>query len=182
MVRFEFPRSRLIEQAEQAMESVHDRGVLHGKVRWENILFNPETSDVMVIDFERAGLLDKSRSAEQDAGVLKTPRRTIEQLRRGERNGVVFANFEKTNNVRSVRFHFESLTANGSRACYDSEAILRKRMAAERYRSHFRGGTDAVWEAVAKNAATQARRVRITAVRTWLLVKMQELKEIVMID
>ncbi|KAG6052802.1 hypothetical protein E4U17_005401 [Claviceps sp. LM77 group G4] len=62
MVRFEIPRSRLIEQAEQAIESVHGRGVLHGDVRWENVLFNPETSDVMVIDFERAGLLDKSRT------------------------------------------------------------------------------------------------------------------------
>ncbi|KAG6103617.1 hypothetical protein E4U13_000494, partial [Claviceps humidiphila] len=30
MVRFEISRSRLIEQAEQAMESVHGRGVLHG--------------------------------------------------------------------------------------------------------------------------------------------------------
>ncbi|KAG5917392.1 hypothetical protein E4U61_002755 [Claviceps capensis] len=91
MVRFEIPRSRFIEQAEQAMGSVHDRGVLHGDVRWENILFNPETSDVMVIDFERANLLDKSRSAGQDAGVLKTPRRTIEQLRREARDGVLFA-------------------------------------------------------------------------------------------
>ncbi|KAG6293388.1 hypothetical protein E4U09_003007 [Claviceps aff. purpurea] len=91
MVRFEIPRSRLIEQAEQAIESVHGRGVLHGDVRWENVLFIPETSDVMVIDFERAGLLDKSRSAGQDAGVSKTPRMTIEQLRRYERDLVVRA-------------------------------------------------------------------------------------------
>ncbi|KAG6278905.1 hypothetical protein E4U48_000316 [Claviceps purpurea] len=91
MARFEIPRSRLIEQAEQAIESVHGRGVLHGDVRWENVLFNPETSDVMVIDFERAGLLDKSRSAGQDAGVSKTPRMTIEQLRRDERDLVVLA-------------------------------------------------------------------------------------------
>ncbi|KAG6043905.1 hypothetical protein E4U17_000753, partial [Claviceps sp. LM77 group G4] len=52
----EISRNKLIEQAD-------DRGVLHGDVRWENVLFNPETSDVMVIDFEGAGLLAKSRSA-----------------------------------------------------------------------------------------------------------------------
>ncbi|KAG6117818.1 hypothetical protein E4U13_000767 [Claviceps humidiphila] len=72
------------------MESVHGRGVLHGDVRWENVLFNPETSDVMVIDFERAGLLDKSRLAGQDAGVSKTLRMTI-WLRREERDCVVRA-------------------------------------------------------------------------------------------
>ncbi|KAG6129000.1 hypothetical protein E4U46_000783 [Claviceps purpurea] len=75
MARFEIPRSRLIEQAD-------DKGVLHRDVGWENVLFNPETKGVMVIDFERADLLDKSTSARQDAaGELETPEKTTQQLR-----------------------------------------------------------------------------------------------------
>ncbi|KAG6128396.1 hypothetical protein E4U38_005714 [Claviceps purpurea] len=91
MARFEIPRSRLIEQAEQAMKSVHDKGVIHRDVRWENVLFNPETKGVMMIDFERSGLLHKSSSAGQDAGELETPEKTMQQLRLKELHDVALA-------------------------------------------------------------------------------------------
>ncbi|KAG6108921.1 hypothetical protein E4U13_006226 [Claviceps humidiphila] len=68
MVRFEITRNRLIEQAEQAMKSVHDRGVVHQDVRWENVLFNPETK-----------------------GELKDPEKTMQQLRLNELDDVAFA-------------------------------------------------------------------------------------------
>ncbi|KAG6039198.1 hypothetical protein E4U19_007113 [Claviceps sp. Clav32 group G5] len=55
MARFEIPRSSLIEQAD-------DNGVLHRDVGREHVLINPETKGVMVIDFERADLLDKTTS------------------------------------------------------------------------------------------------------------------------
>ncbi|KAG6054854.1 hypothetical protein E4U17_003400 [Claviceps sp. LM77 group G4] len=85
MARFEIPRSRLIEQAD-------DKGVLHRDVGWENALINPETKGVMAIDFERAHLLDKSTSAGQDAeGELETPEKTTQQLRRGGQDDVFFA-------------------------------------------------------------------------------------------
>ncbi|KAG5931905.1 hypothetical protein E4U60_005685 [Claviceps pazoutovae] len=44
MAQFEISLARLVEQAEQAMVSVHDKGVIHEDVRWENVLFNPETN------------------------------------------------------------------------------------------------------------------------------------------
>ncbi|KAG6182100.1 hypothetical protein E4U36_003558, partial [Claviceps purpurea] len=47
-----------------ALKAVHNEGVLHCDVRWENVLFNPETKGIMVIDFERAELLDGPESSE----------------------------------------------------------------------------------------------------------------------
>ncbi|KAG6111094.1 hypothetical protein E4U13_005081 [Claviceps humidiphila] len=91
MVRFEIPRSRLIEQAEQAMKSVHDNDVIHRDVRWENVLFNPETKGVMMIDFERSDLLHKLSSAGQDASELETLEKTIQQLRLKELHDVALA-------------------------------------------------------------------------------------------
>ncbi|KAG6175619.1 hypothetical protein E4U27_006046 [Claviceps purpurea] len=91
MVKFEIPRSRLIELAEQAMDSVHDKGVIHQDVQWENVLFNPETSSVMVIDFERSDLVGKSTSLEADTRKQKAFRKTLERKRCAERNSIVLA-------------------------------------------------------------------------------------------
>ncbi|KAG6257911.1 hypothetical protein E4U24_003839 [Claviceps purpurea] len=91
MVKFEIPRSRLIEQAEQAMDSVHEKGVIHQDVRWENVLFNPETSSVMVIDFERSDLVGKSTSLEADTRKQKAFRKTLERKRCAERDSIVLA-------------------------------------------------------------------------------------------
>ncbi|KAG6264086.1 hypothetical protein E4U48_006409 [Claviceps purpurea] len=84
MVRFEITRSKLTEQAEQAMNSVHDRGVIHQDVRWENVLFNPETKGIMIIDFELS-------VAGQDVGELEKPEKTVQQLRLKELYDVVLA-------------------------------------------------------------------------------------------
>ncbi|KAG6173365.1 hypothetical protein E4U36_000868 [Claviceps purpurea] len=91
MVKFEIPRSRLIELAEQAMDSVHDKGVIHQDVRWENVLFNPETSSVMVIDFEQSDLVGKSTSLEADMRKQKAFRKTLERKRCAERDSIVLA-------------------------------------------------------------------------------------------
>ncbi|KAG6103388.1 hypothetical protein E4U31_002820 [Claviceps sp. LM219 group G6] len=79
--------SGLIEQAEQAMNSVHDRGVIHQDVRWENVLFNPEIKGIMIIDFERS-------TVGQDVGELKNPEKTMQQLRLKELDDVSFAVLE----------------------------------------------------------------------------------------
>ncbi|KAG6221505.1 hypothetical protein E4U26_005985, partial [Claviceps purpurea] len=48
---FEIP---WVERGVQALQAVHREGVLHGDVRWGNVLFSPETRKIMLIDFERS--------------------------------------------------------------------------------------------------------------------------------
>ncbi|EWZ27917.1 hypothetical protein FOZG_18382 [Fusarium oxysporum Fo47] len=51
----------LEDEAIRSLRAMHREGVVHKDVRLANILFNPETSGVMVIDFERALLLNPPR-------------------------------------------------------------------------------------------------------------------------
>ncbi|KAG5959458.1 hypothetical protein E4U58_004980 [Claviceps cyperi] len=81
MAQFEISLERLEEQAEKTMMSVHDKGVIHQDVRWENVLFNPETNGIMVIDFERASLQK----------TWKSNKRTLDQMRHAEMREIVFA-------------------------------------------------------------------------------------------
>ncbi|KAJ6437590.1 protein kinase-like domain [Purpureocillium lavendulum] len=46
------------EQVKRSLDAIHQRGVVHTDVRGPNILFCEETGGPMVIDFERAKLLD----------------------------------------------------------------------------------------------------------------------------
>ncbi|KAJ9413117.1 hypothetical protein QL093DRAFT_2532879 [Fusarium oxysporum] len=57
----------LEDEAIRSLRAMHREGVIHKDVRLANMLFNPETNGVMVIDFERALL-------------LKPPRRPLAQL------------------------------------------------------------------------------------------------------
>ncbi|WKT54427.1 hypothetical protein QSH57_005011 [Fusarium oxysporum f. sp. vasinfectum] len=57
----------LEDEAIRSLRAMHREGVIHKDVRLANMLFNPETNRVMVIDFERALL-------------LKPPRRPLAQL------------------------------------------------------------------------------------------------------
>uniref|UniRef100_A0A0C4DJS1 EKC/KEOPS complex subunit BUD32 n=1 Tax=Fusarium oxysporum (strain Fo5176) TaxID=660025 RepID=A0A0C4DJS1_FUSOF len=57
----------LEDEAIRSLRAMHREGVVHKDVRLANMLFNPETNRVMVIDFERALL-------------LKPPRRPLAQL------------------------------------------------------------------------------------------------------
>ncbi|KAI1157439.1 hypothetical protein F5B18DRAFT_645050 [Nemania serpens] len=52
---------RLEASLSRVLRAVHQQGVVHKDVRRPNILRNPETGDVMLIDFERASLLDRPR-------------------------------------------------------------------------------------------------------------------------
>uniref|UniRef100_A0A8H7TT88 Protein kinase domain-containing protein n=1 Tax=Bionectria ochroleuca TaxID=29856 RepID=A0A8H7TT88_BIOOC len=51
----------VMEMAMQSMKAIHQEGVVHMDARRENILFNPETREVMIIDFERSQLLSPPR-------------------------------------------------------------------------------------------------------------------------
>ncbi|KAI0467070.1 hypothetical protein F4859DRAFT_526168 [Xylaria cf. heliscus] len=54
-------QQRLGDSLSQVLGTVHQEGVVHEDVRRPNILRNPETGGVMLIDFERASLLDHPR-------------------------------------------------------------------------------------------------------------------------
>ncbi|KAG6106684.1 hypothetical protein E4U31_000667 [Claviceps sp. LM219 group G6] len=84
MAQFDISPERLEEQAEKTMVSVHDKGVIHQDVRWENVLFNPETNGIMVIDFERADLHKTHET-------WKSNKRTLDQMRHAEMREIVFA-------------------------------------------------------------------------------------------
>ncbi|KAI1475419.1 hypothetical protein F4774DRAFT_429041 [Daldinia eschscholtzii] len=46
-----------------SLRAIHQQGVIHKDVRFENMLFNQELQKVMIIDFERASLLELPRPA-----------------------------------------------------------------------------------------------------------------------
>ncbi|TGJ78137.1 hypothetical protein E0Z10_g10626 [Xylaria hypoxylon] len=56
-------KSTLQPMAVETMRAIHQQGVVHKDARYENILFNPQTGGVMLIDFERSQLLDTPRPA-----------------------------------------------------------------------------------------------------------------------
>ncbi|KAG6090920.1 hypothetical protein E4U31_007558 [Claviceps sp. LM219 group G6] len=72
-----------IDEGVRALKAVHNEGVLHCDVRWGNVLFNSETKGIMVIDFERAELLDghATGSPEKDTRKEDGLRKTDKQLR-----------------------------------------------------------------------------------------------------
>ncbi|KAK7211988.1 hypothetical protein V2G26_019166 [Clonostachys chloroleuca] len=64
------------EMAIRSMKAIHQEGVVHMDARRENILFNPETREVMIIDFERSQLLSPPRR--QLAALEPNKRRRIQ--------------------------------------------------------------------------------------------------------
>ncbi|KND90464.1 hypothetical protein TOPH_05003 [Tolypocladium ophioglossoides CBS 100239] len=53
---------RLLEdKAVQSLRAMHQEGVIHKDARVPNMLFNPETNGVMIVDFERSSLLEPPR-------------------------------------------------------------------------------------------------------------------------
>ncbi|KAI1636977.1 hypothetical protein F4809DRAFT_650132 [Biscogniauxia mediterranea] len=54
-------RSTLQPMALEAMRAIHQRGVVHKDARYENILFNPQTERITLIDFERSKFVDIPR-------------------------------------------------------------------------------------------------------------------------
>ncbi|KAG6106728.1 hypothetical protein E4U13_007319 [Claviceps humidiphila] len=46
-----------VEESEEALNAVHNEGVLHCDLRCEHILYSPKTDGIMIVDFEKAELL-----------------------------------------------------------------------------------------------------------------------------
>ncbi|KAG6043022.1 hypothetical protein E4U17_001139 [Claviceps sp. LM77 group G4] len=75
-----------VEEGVRALKAVHNEGVLHCDVRWRNVLFSSETKGIMVIDFERAELLDATGLSEKDTRKKDGLRKTDKQLHIEARN------------------------------------------------------------------------------------------------
>jgi hypothetical protein len=56
-------RRKLVDKTLRSLHSIHQEGVVHKDVRRSNMLFNPETNRVMIIDFERSLLVQPPRRA-----------------------------------------------------------------------------------------------------------------------
>ncbi|KAG6176881.1 hypothetical protein E4U27_004739 [Claviceps purpurea] len=69
-----------VDEGVRALKAVHNEGVLHCDVRWGNVLFNSETKGIMVIDFERAELLDVTGLSKKDTRKEDGLRKTDQQL------------------------------------------------------------------------------------------------------
>ncbi|KAI1120380.1 hypothetical protein F5Y10DRAFT_258558 [Nemania abortiva] len=54
-------KPNLQTMAEKAMGAIHQKGVVHKDPRYENVLFNPQTERIMLIDFERSQLVNTFR-------------------------------------------------------------------------------------------------------------------------
>lgn len=54
---------RLRDGALPSLQSMHRQGVVHRDMRVANMLFNPETNDIMIIDLERSSLRQPPRRA-----------------------------------------------------------------------------------------------------------------------
>ncbi|XXH05276.1 hypothetical protein Hte_011701 [Hypoxylon texense] len=45
----------------ECLHSIHQEDVVHDGVRWANVLSNPATGQVMIVDFERASIVELAR-------------------------------------------------------------------------------------------------------------------------
>ncbi|KAG6241891.1 hypothetical protein E4U24_005881 [Claviceps purpurea] len=63
----------------RALKAVHNEGVLHRDVRWANILYNPHTNGIMLIDFERAELFNEPEASGEESHKEESMPMTAEQ-------------------------------------------------------------------------------------------------------
>ncbi|KAK2051460.1 hypothetical protein LY76DRAFT_599321 [Colletotrichum caudatum] len=110
--RVEGRDGHLEETAMRSLRAIHYQGVVHKDVREENMLFNEEVNGIMMIDFERAQLLEpprrplgplvpnKRRRTSQMKGSKLTQRRTS----RGEDQGVFSGDIAMAENLFGKHF------------------------------------------------------------------------------
>ncbi|KAG6139348.1 hypothetical protein E4U12_007452 [Claviceps purpurea] len=68
-----------IDEGIEAIDAVHEVGVLHRDVRWANILYNPHTNGIMLIDFERAELFNEPEPSGEESHKEESMLMTAEQ-------------------------------------------------------------------------------------------------------
>ncbi|KAK8000488.1 hypothetical protein PG990_013088 [Apiospora arundinis] len=97
----------LHDEALRALQAIHHVGVVHRDVRWANMLVNPETNGVVLIDFERASLLQPPRPPlaqlvpnKRKRGLGRICRKAAKKPESGRDKGETFA--EDISRMRSV--------------------------------------------------------------------------------
>ncbi|KAG6194995.1 hypothetical protein E4U10_002364 [Claviceps purpurea] len=68
-----------VDEGIEAIDAVHGAGVLHRDVRWANILYNPHTNGIMLIDFERAELFNEPEPSGEESHKEESMPMTAEQ-------------------------------------------------------------------------------------------------------
>ncbi|CCE29189.1 uncharacterized protein CPUR_02881 [Claviceps purpurea 20.1] len=68
-----------VDEGIEAIDAVHEAGVLHRDVRWANILYNPHTNGIMLIDFERAELFNEPEPSGEESHKEESMPMTAEQ-------------------------------------------------------------------------------------------------------
>ncbi|KAG6127719.1 hypothetical protein E4U38_006102 [Claviceps purpurea] len=68
-----------VDEGIRAINAVHNEGVLHRDVRWANILYNPHTNGIMLIDFERAELFNEPEPSGEESHKEECMPMTAEQ-------------------------------------------------------------------------------------------------------
>ncbi|KAH9884050.1 hypothetical protein F4778DRAFT_763974 [Xylariomycetidae sp. FL2044] len=89
-----FDASARMDQVVQCLRAIHREGVVHGDVRGANVLSDPSTGQVMLVDFERAS-------------ILKSRRRPLSQVvpnKRAWHHGREEKNASRTRNPYQFRF------------------------------------------------------------------------------
>ncbi|EXM14013.1 hypothetical protein FOTG_17564 [Fusarium oxysporum f. sp. vasinfectum 25433] len=79
----------LVDKAIRSLDAMHQRGVIHNDVRPANMLFNPETKGVMMIDFERALLVELPR---RPLAQLAPNKRALELKSTNAKKGMCYSN------------------------------------------------------------------------------------------
>ncbi|PHH80143.1 hypothetical protein CDD80_2681 [Ophiocordyceps camponoti-rufipedis] len=67
-------KDQLEARAKLSLRAIHELGVVHKDVRLKNMVVKDESSDVMVIDFERAALLEPPRRPLMDKPIRQSPK------------------------------------------------------------------------------------------------------------
>ncbi|KAG6043309.1 hypothetical protein E4U17_001001 [Claviceps sp. LM77 group G4] len=68
-----------VDEGIEALDAVHEAGILHRDVRWANILYNPDTKGIMLIDFERAQLFNEAEPSDEETNKEESMPMTTEQ-------------------------------------------------------------------------------------------------------
>ncbi|KAK7991534.1 hypothetical protein PG988_000328 [Apiospora saccharicola] len=79
-------RQKFLPPTIRALQALHQEGVIHRDVRSANVLFNPGTIGVMLIDFERASLLTLRRPLAELVSNKRKHRTNLKALRKATHN------------------------------------------------------------------------------------------------
>ena len=117
---------RCIERISRAIDAVHGRGVLHGDIKPQNILFDPETERPMLSDFGLAELTSELKEYSNDfAGTFAYMAPELIEATRNRRAREDFATVRSiASDIFSLGATLGSVLPSRSAATFESFAVL----------------------------------------------------------